>query len=103
MFINLFKIEKNGICFAAKITPNAKKNQIDELCLDEKGRHYLKILVTAIAADGKANTALIDLLTNQWQLKKSQVQIKKGTTHRYKLIHISGDPKSLIAYLGKYI
>lgn len=100
---NIFKSQKDGIEFSVKITANAKQNKIADLYLDEKGNCFLKISVTSTAIEGKANAALINLLADSWQLKKTQVKIKHGSTNRYKIIHIEGNPESLLAHLNNYL
>ncbi|MEE9595079.1 MAG: DUF167 domain-containing protein [Candidatus Hydrothermarchaeales archaeon] len=65
-----------------KVIPNAKKNRVLED--DEKFKAY----VTAPAVDGKANKALIDLLAKHFKVKKSKVQIIKGTRSREKVVEI---------------
>ena len=55
----------------------------------------LKAAVTAPAEDGKANSALIALLADQWRLPKSDLEIMRGTTQRDKVVRISGEPDRL--------
>lgn len=55
----------------------------------------LKAAVTAPAEDGKANTALIDLLAEEWRLPKSALEIMRGAAQRDKVVRISGEPDRL--------
>ena len=51
--------------------------------------------MTAPAEDGKANSALIALLADQWRLPKSDLEIMRGATQRDKVVRISGEPDRL--------
>lgn len=66
-----------------RVTPNAKKNEVK----DEAGR--LKVYLTAKPVEGKANKALIDLLSDHFHVKKSAIRIVKGEKSRDKVIEIS--------------
>ena len=55
----------------------------------------LKAAVTAPAEDGKANSALIALLADEWRLPKSDLEIMRGATQRNKVVRISGEPNQL--------
>jgi uncharacterized protein (TIGR00251 family) len=55
----------------------------------------LKAAVTAPAEDGKANSALIDLLAEEWRLPKSVLEIMRGASQRDKVVRISGEPNRL--------
>jgi hypothetical protein len=93
---------KEGIQCYLKINPNSFTNKIDSLLEGEYGHKILRISVTALPEQGKANIMVIELLAKQWKLKKSQIKVKKGKSSRDKLIHISGDPKVLLQHLQKY-
>lgn len=55
----------------------------------------LKAAVTAPAEDGKANSALIDLLAEEWRLPRSVFEIMRGGAQRDKVVRISGEPARL--------
>lgn len=55
----------------------------------------LKAAVTAPAEDGKANSALIDLLAEEWRLPRSVLEIMRGAAQRDKVVRISGEPNQL--------
>ena len=70
--------------FHIKVTPNASFNNLQKLS-DGSFRARL----TASATDGKANTALINLLSQEWSVAKSHISIKQGFSSRNKLVEIS--------------
>lgn len=67
---------------AIRVIPNAKKNLIKE----EPGR--LKVYLNAPAVEGKANKALIEILSEHFSVKKSQIQIIQGAKSRDKVVRI---------------
>ena len=66
-----------------KVIPNAKRNMI------KKEVDHLKIYITALAIDGKANKALIAYLSDHFNVKKSQIEIIKGLKSQHKTISIT--------------
>jgi uncharacterized protein (TIGR00251 family) len=65
-----------------KIIPNAKRNKV----IEETDK--LKVYVTALAVDGKANKALIELIADYFHVAKSNVKIIKGEKSRNKMLAI---------------
>ena len=99
---NLFTINADGLIFAVKATPNAKKNYIGDIFINSKNQNVLKIYITATATDGKANEAIITLLSTSWKLRKNQIGIILGFKNRNKIFYIKGQPKDLIKHLSQY-
>lgn len=88
-------VAANGFYVRIKVTPGAKKNSINGWMDLVDGGQALKVGLTAIAEDGKANKALIAFLAKAWKLPKSHIVIKSGQSNRNKLIFIQGDPEAL--------
>ncbi len=63
----------------------------------------LKAAVTAPAEDGKANSALIDLLAEEWRLPKSVLEIMRGAAQRDKVVRISGEPDRLAERIAAWL
>lgn len=68
-----------------KVIPNAKKSEIIE------ERELLKVHVTATPVDGKANKALIELIADYFNTRKSAVKILKGERSREKIVGIENE------------
>lgn len=66
-----------------KVTPKAKINRIQELCVG-----ILRIHLRAPAEDNKANKALIEILSQAYKVKKSRVSIIQGERSRNKIVEI---------------
>ena len=74
-----------------KVTPKASADRIQGWAEDEAGQKLLKIAVTAVPEDGKANKAVIALLAKRLKLPKSAVEIASGESSRHKTLLIDGD------------
>jgi uncharacterized protein (TIGR00251 family) len=75
----------NGVTFAIKVHPRAKKNVITGEVGDA-----LKVSLTAPPVDGKANSACIDFFAKLLNLPRSSVTIAAGQTSRNKVICVAG-------------
>lgn len=75
----------NGVTFAIKVHPRAKKNIIT----GEVG-NALRVSLTAPPVDGKANEACIDFFAKLLNLPRSSVTIAAGHASRNKVIRVAG-------------
>lgn len=80
---SFYSIKEGGIELYIRLTPNAKSNKIDSIIQSEEGVR-LKISVTAIPEKGKANKALIALLSQTFKIPKTSIHLASGETHRNK-------------------
>ena len=71
--------------------------------LSGAGQGTLKAAVTAPAEDGKANSAVIELLAAEWRLPKSAFAVMRGAAARDKTVRISGEPASLAGRIGQWM
>ncbi len=67
-----------------KVIAGAKKSIVKR----EDDRY--KVYLTAPAVEGRANKALIGLLAEYFQVRKSEIEIIKGLKSRHKTISIRG-------------
>lgn len=75
---------------------------MDGWTADEAGRPVLKLRVSAAAAEGAANAAVIALLSRLLKVPKSAIRIAAGDTARLKLLEIEGlEAADMDAALGK--
>lgn len=65
-----------------RVIPNSKENKV----VQENDK--FKIYINSPAQDGKANKALIEILSDHLNTKKSQITIIKGNKSRDKTIKI---------------
>ena len=72
-----------GVILPIKVHAGARQNAIRGI---EAGA--LKVHVTQVAEKGKANKAIIDLLSRKLKLRKSQIEIVAGQTNPQKKLLI---------------
>ncbi len=85
----LLTLSDKGICVSLRVTPNASKSAINGVW---NGTH-IKVFLRAPAVDGKANEALVDFLSKEWQIKKKNIFIVTGQTARCKVVLITEQEK----------
>ena len=66
------------------VKPNAKENRVEKL--DET---RFKVFVKAPPKDGKANQAVIEILSEYYGLPKSRLFIASGETSKTKVVELS--------------
>jgi hypothetical protein len=92
------KESKDGVSFAIHVTPRASRAQIIGI---QEG--MLKIKVTAQPHEGEANSACVEFLAKELNLKKSQINIVAGFKSRKKTVLVKNETKkNLEAILNKY-
>ncbi len=67
-----------------KVIPRSQTNEI----LGKQIDGTIKVKLKAPPVDGAANEALIDLLSEEWDIPKNKIKIKSGHTGRLKIITI---------------
>jgi len=86
---------EDGVTVALRVTPKARRQRIEGVVADAKGRPVIKVTVTAAPEDGKANKALIAFLSRAWKVPKSTMSIRTGATSRNKILSITGESAAL--------
>ena len=76
---------KNGVTFAVRVHPRAKKNSITGELGDA-----LKVALTAPPIDGRANEACIEFFARLLGVQPAAVSIASGYTSRNKVIRVTG-------------
>ncbi len=73
-----------------RVTPKGGRDRADGWALDAEGRPYLEVRVSAVAAEGAANAALIAFLAKSLRRPKSALRIVSGETARVKMVEVEG-------------
>jgi uncharacterized protein (TIGR00251 family) len=89
-----------GLRLDVRLQPGASTNRIDGVEALADGSLVLKVRVGAPPEGGKANAALVKLLSKRWKLAKSDVEIVAGETGRRKTLLLHGDPEELASRLA---
>lgn len=75
---------------SVRLSPRGGRDAVDGWALDEAGRPYLKVRVSAPPVEGAANAALEALLAKSLNLPRSAVSVARGQTARIKQVEIEG-------------
>jgi uncharacterized protein len=75
----------DGVSFAVKVHPRAKKNAITGELGDA-----LKVSLTTPPIEGRANQACIEFLAKLLKVPRSSVTIASGQTSRNKVVRVAG-------------
>jgi uncharacterized protein YggU (UPF0235/DUF167 family) len=86
-----------------RLTPGATAERIDGLLLEADGSAALKIAVTAVPEDGKANAALIALLAKEWKRPKTSISVVAGAASRRKTLLLAGDSAAMLRSLESWL
>jgi uncharacterized protein (TIGR00251 family) len=92
-------VDGQALRLAIRLTPNGGRDAIDGIEADSEGLTYLKARVSAVPEDGKANKALIALLSKKLKASKSSISFVSGETSRKKILRIEDDPEYFIKQL----
>ncbi len=74
----------DGVLIKVRVKPRARKNAIDGV-----RNEALMVSVTAAPEDGKANAAVIEVLSRALQHPKSLISVARGQTSRDKTLRLS--------------
>jgi uncharacterized protein (TIGR00251 family) len=77
------------------VITNAKKR---ELRLEG---HYLKVKITALPKEGKANAALIEFFADFFGVRKSEVKMVRGEKEKKKIISLPISEEEFKRAIGK--
>lgn len=67
-----------------RVLPRSSRNEVTGLMADGT----LKVKLTSAPVDGKANEALIEILSEHFQIAKSKIKIVRGRTSKNKIVEI---------------
>lgn len=77
------KPKDNGVVLCLRVQPNASRNR---LIVEDDGR--IRLAITAPAVEGKANKALIAVLSKMFHVPKRVITIISGESSREKRVFI---------------
>lgn len=68
--------------FNIRVTPHAKQNKVVE------SDDVLRVYTTVAPENGRANAAVVELLSEYFDVPKSRIKILKGLTGRDKIVTV---------------
>ena len=83
---NVFTIANNCIIINIYLTPCAHKSCINGILETIDNKVYIKISVNSKPIENKANLELIKVISECFNIPKSNIEIKRGSKSRYKQI-----------------
>jgi uncharacterized protein (TIGR00251 family) len=95
------RAEAAGLRVAVRIAPKARRDAVEGLAETANGGAEIRVSVTAVPEDGKANRALIKLLAKAWGVPKTAISILAGETERHKILSISGEPGRILPRIAQ--
>ncbi|MBV8525228.1 MAG: DUF167 domain-containing protein [Acetobacteraceae bacterium] len=96
-------LSREGVRVAIRLSPRAKTDRLLSVVTMAEGRHAIKASVTAPPQDGRANEALLHLLSQAWRLPRASLAVIAGSAARNKTVSITGDPHQLFTELSGQI
>ncbi len=94
---------QGGIRLFVRATPRASRNAVQGVAEGADQRRQVKISVTAVPEDGKANAAVIALLAKAWRIPKSSIGVVAGGTDRSKILFVAGKTEALMPRLSDWL
>ena len=79
---SLSHLAQPGATLAVRVTPKAARNRVEEV---EGG---LRVYVTVVPEDGKANKAVVKLMAHALGVPKSRLTLIRGATSRDKVFRL---------------
>ena len=76
--------DKNKLILTVRVSPNARRSGFDGLW-----NEAIKVALFAPPVDGKANEALIQFLSDYFNLRKSAITILSGAAARMKRVSLT--------------
>ena len=76
------RLGHDHILLAVRLTPNGGRDAFDGVEVGADGLAHLKARVTAVPEKGKANKALVALLSKTLKVPKSSISVVSGETSR---------------------
>lgn len=93
---DFFDIKNERILLRVRLTPNARKEALGKMVVDENNVYWLKISVRAVPENGKANKALIAFVAKKLGISKNKIELASGDQARTKKLSIEDATDSLI-------
>ncbi len=75
----------DGRIFTVRVTPKASRNEVK---VDPDGRADLRVYVTKVPEGGKANAAVLKLLSKALGVPKTRIELVRGGSGRDKQFRV---------------
>lgn len=92
-----------GLLVGLRVQPGASVNRIDGIVSDADGACRIAIRVTAAPEKGKANQAVIKLLSKAWKVPASHIEIATGAPQRNKTLLLTDSSEAMLTRLVEWL
>lgn len=80
-----------GLTLRIRLTPNASRDAVEGMTETADGLCHIGVRFRAVPEKGKANKALVVVLSQFLGLPKRDIEVIRGTTSRLKMVQITAD------------
>jgi uncharacterized protein len=94
---------RDGVRVVIRLSPRARSDRLRGIAATAKGGRAIKVSVTAPAQDGRANEALLQLLSQVWRIPRRDLSLAAGAGSRSKMVRVAGDSHELLTKLSSEI
>jgi len=94
-----FSKSADGVLVTLHLIPKARQERISGLERRADDTVLLKVAVTAVPEKGKANKALLKLLSQTWGVGMRSLCLIRGQKDRYKTVLVEGEPAATFSRL----
>ncbi len=98
MTARFWRIVPDGAVLSLRVQPKARRPGVHGAFETPTGAR-LKLAVAAPPEDGRANEAVLSLLSETFGWPRRALRLAAGATQRDKSIHVAGDSQTLAAQL----
>lgn len=88
MLNNIFTSINGGVLLNIYLTPGTHKSCITGIIKTIDNKVYIKVSVNSKPIENKANLELINIISENFNIPKSNIEIKRGSKSRYKQIYL---------------
>jgi len=94
-----YRLTGDGLAFTVRVTPNAGVDRIEGAEQRDDGQIALRLRVAAVPDKGRANAAVVALLSKALGVPKTRIRVISGETARLKVLAVTGDAPTLATKL----
>ena len=98
-----FDIGAGDVKVRVRLSPGGARDRVTGVAADENGVAWLTASVTQPPENGRANKALIRLLSKEWRVAKSSIAVTHGRTSRRKILSVTGETGALSVKLAEWL
>lgn len=94
-----YRLTGDGLALTVRVTPNAGVDRIEGAEQRDDGQIALRLRVAAVPDKGRANAAVVALLSKALGVPKTRIRVISGETARLKVLAVTGDAPTLATKL----